>query len=68
MENKEIITAIKTGKAKFIGESEWEKYGAYQVYEYENKYYSIVVYDQQSCWLMIESLQEIKKEEINQYI
>lgn len=64
----EALKAIRSGKAKFIGESEWEKDGAYQVYEYENKYYAIVVYDQQSCWLIDETLKEIKKEDIKKYI
>ena len=36
---------IDLDKAKFIGEGEWVKDSAYQVYELDGKYYSVIVID-----------------------
>lgn len=63
-----IMSAIRNGSAEFIGEGDWVKDSAYQVYKVDGKFYSIIVYDIQSKWLMDESLEEIKEEEINKII
>ena len=65
---KEILKKIQNDKAEFIGEGEWYKDSAYQVYKVDGKFYLISVYDSQSCWLVDESLEEIKESEINKYI
>lgn len=65
---KQVEHAIDCGKAKFLGEGDWVKDSAYQVYEVEGRYFSVVVYDNQNKWLMGDTITEIKKEEISQYI
>ena len=66
---KKIVEhAIDNGKAKFLGEGDWVKDSAYQVYEYQGRYFSVVVYDKQNKWLMDSTITEIKEEEISQYI
>ncbi len=65
---KEVEHAIDCGKAKFLGEGEWVKDSAYQVYEYEGRYFSVIVYDNTNKWLMGDTITEIKKEEISKYI
>lgn len=59
---------INLDKATFIGEGKWIKDSAYQVYELDGKYYSVIVYDWQNKWIMDDTIKEIKKEEINHYI
>jgi len=65
---KTVLEKIQNDEAKKIGQGSWFKDSCYLVYEVDKKYYTIVMYDQMSCWLMDESLEEIKKEEISQYI
>ena len=65
---KEVEHAIDCGKAKFLGEGDWVKDSAYQVYEYEGRYFTVIVYDNTSKWLMGDTITEIKEEEISQYI
>jgi hypothetical protein len=65
---EEILKKINNNEAEFIGEGPWEKDSAYQVYKVDGKYYSIVVYDSMSKWLMDETLEEIKEDEIDKYI
>lgn len=65
---KQVEHDIDCGKAKFLGEGDWVKDSAYQVYEVEGRYFSVVVYDNQNKWLMGDTITEIKKEEISQYI
>lgn len=65
---KEILTKIYNGQAELIGEGEWVKDSAYQVYKVDGKFYSIIIYDWDSRWLMDDTLEEIKEEEIDQYI
>jgi hypothetical protein len=64
---KEVEHAIDCGKANFLGEGDWVKDSAYQVYEYEGRYFTVIVYDNTSKWLMAETITEIKEEEISQY-
>lgn len=72
MESKSLIkqvgVAIDTGKAKLIGEGEWVKDSAYLVYEFEGRYYSVIVYDRQNKWLMDETIKNIEESEIDQFI
>jgi hypothetical protein len=64
----EDIKAIQDDKANLLGESEWEKDGAYRVYQIEDRYIAIIVYDWQSKWLMYESAEYITKENVSKYI
>jgi hypothetical protein len=55
-------------KATFIGEGDWVKDSAYQVYEQDGKYYAVIVIGHTNKEIMDDMTIEIKKEEINQYI
>ena len=72
IENKEfaksIEKAIDLNQAEFIGEGEWVKDSAYRVYKYNGNFYALIIYDHQNKWMMEDSLQEIKEEEIQNYI
>lgn len=59
---------IDLDKAKFIGEGEWVKDSAYQVYELNGKYYSVIVIGHSHKEIMDDSITEIKFEDINFYI
>jgi hypothetical protein len=59
---------IDLDKAKFIGEGEWVKDSAYQVYELEGKYYSVIVIGHSNKEIMDDSITEIKFKDINFYI
>jgi hypothetical protein len=59
---------IDLDKAKFIGEGKWVKDSAYQVYELDGKYYSVIVIGQSNKEIMDDSITEIKFEDINFYI
>ncbi len=65
---KDKIKQIDLDKAKFIGEGEWVKDSAYQVYELEGKYYSVIVIGHSHKEIMDDSITEIKFEDINFYI
>lgn len=67
-ELKKAFSLIENNKTKFIGEGKWEKDAAYQVHQIEEKYYAIIVYDNQSRWLMDDSIIEITEDEIKKYI
>jgi hypothetical protein len=58
---------IDLNNASFIGEGPWVKDSAYQVYELDGKYYSVIVngYDKE---INEYSIMEIKKEDISKYI
>lgn len=62
------IKQINLDKAKFIGEGEWVKDSAYQVYELDGKYYSVIVIGHTNKEIMDDSITEIKFEDINFYI
>ncbi len=55
-------------KAKFIGEGEWVKDSAYQVYELDGKYYSVIVIGHSNKEIMDDSITEIQEQDINKYI
>jgi hypothetical protein len=65
---EDVIKAIDNGMATFIGESQWFKDSAYQVYRIEDRYYSVIVCDNQSKWIMESSVEEIAEEDITKYI
>jgi hypothetical protein len=59
---------INLDNTKFIGEGEWVKDSAYQVYELDNKYYSVIVIGCTNKEIMDDSITEIAKEDISKYI
>ena len=59
---------VDLDKAKFIGEGEWVKDSAYQVYELDGKYYSVIVIGHTNKEIMDDSITEIAKEDISKYI
>jgi hypothetical protein len=59
---------IDLDSAKLIGEGEWVKDSAYQVYELDGKYYSVIVIGQSNKEIMDNSITEIAKENISKYI
>lgn len=65
---KKVLELISNGKSNLIGQGEWEKDSCYQVHEVEGKFYVILVSGHRDMWLMDNTLQEIKEEEILQYI
>jgi hypothetical protein len=62
------MKSIDLEKDKFIGEGEWVKDSAYQVYQIENRYYAVIVVGHLNKEIMDGSIIEIKKEEIDYYI
>jgi hypothetical protein len=67
-ELKPVMDAIDRNKAKLLGEGPWVKDAAFRVYEFEGKYYSIIVYNWQNMDLMDDTLEEITKDKINSFI
>lgn len=59
---------VNLNDAKFIGESKWVKDSAFQVYELNGKYYSVVVIDSINKELMEDTITEINFEDIKNYI
>ena len=59
---------INLDNAKLIGEGEWNKNSAYQVYEMDNKYYSVIVVDSVNKEVMEHTIIEITYDEIETYI
>ena len=64
----QILDAISNDKSRLVGQGKWSKDSCYQVHEVKGKFYSIVVCEQGSMWLMDDTLEEIKEDEISQYI
>ena len=54
--------------AKFLGEGEWFKDSAYQVYELNGKYYSVIVCDSMNKEILEDTINEINFEDIEKYI
>jgi hypothetical protein len=65
---EKVLEAIRDDRSKLVGEGKWEKNSCYHVHEVEGKFYAIVVADQSSMWLVDETLEEIKEEDIKKYI
>lgn len=59
---------VNLDKAEFIGEGEWVKNSAYQVYKLGGKYYSVIVNDMMSKWIMEDTITEIREDQIKYYI
>lgn len=59
---------IDFSKASLIGEGEWVKDSAYQVYELYGKYYAVIVCGRNDKQLMEETAEEIPIEKIGDYI
>ena len=59
---------VNLDDAKFIGEGEWIKDSAYQVYELDGKYYSVIVVNSMNKELMEDTITQIKFEDIGNYI
>jgi hypothetical protein len=59
---------VNLDNAKLIGEGKWVKDSAYQVYELDGKYYSVIVIGQSNKEIMDGSITEIAKENISKYI
>lgn len=65
---KIVLDKIRKDEAELVGEGPWVKDSAYRVYKVDEKFYSIIVYDSSSLWLMDESLEEISESQIENYI
>ena len=65
---KDVLEKIRNGEGKLVGEGHWVKDAAYQVYKVDEKYFTIIVYDHDSHWLMDSTLKQITKDEIKNYI
>jgi hypothetical protein len=60
---------VNLDNATFVGEGEWVKDSAYQVYELDGKYYAVIVVGHSSKEILqVGCGLEIKKEDINKYI
>ena len=59
---------LDLSKAQFIGEGEWIKDSAYQVYEFNGKYFSLIVIGHSNREILEDSITEINKEDIDSYI
>ena len=65
---KNVLATISNDDSRLIGQGKWEKDSCYQVHEVDGKFYAIIVSGHSDMWLMDETLEEIKEEEIVQYI
>jgi hypothetical protein len=65
---EKVLDAISNDKSKLIGQGQWEKDSCYQVHEVEGKFYAIIVAEQSNMWLIKDTLEEIKEEDIVKYI
>lgn len=55
-------------QATFIGEGEWVKGSAYQVYELDGKYYAVIVTGHSSKEIDESSITEITEDQIDHYV
>lgn len=60
--------AIDNYTAKFLGQGDWKKNSAYQVFQVEDRYIAVVVDDQMSQCVIMETAEYITKDEIEKYI
>lgn len=54
--------------ANLIGEGEWIKNAAYQVYELDGRYYAVIVCNQMNKDILDDSLVEISLDDIPKYV
>jgi len=59
---------INLDNATFIGEGEWVKDSAYQVYELNGKFYTAIVVGHTNREILDDSIVEIEKEDISKFI
>jgi hypothetical protein len=59
---------VNLDNANFRGEGAWFKDSAYQVYELNDKYYTVIVIGHSNKEIMDDSITEIKKEDVKRYI
>jgi hypothetical protein len=59
---------VNLDNAKLIGEGEWVKNSAYQVYELDGKFYAVVVVGHSNKEILDDMTIEIKEEDISKYI
>ena len=59
---------INLDNATLVGESNWVKDSCTRVYEYEGKFYSVIVYNQMNLEILEDSIIEIKKEDVHLYM
>ena len=59
---------VDLDKATFIGEGEWIKDSAYQVYELDGKYYALIVVGHTNKEILEDSIVEISKEAVYRYV
>jgi len=64
----EVLQAIRDDRSRLVGTGEWVKNSCYHVHEVEGRFYVIVVADQRDMWLVDETLEEIKEEDIEKYV
>ena len=64
----ELNTMVNLDNAKLIGEGEWVKDSAYRVYELDGKFYSVIIISLMNMELLEDTIEEIKEEEIKNYI
>ncbi len=62
------MAKLDLSNATFIGEGPWIKDSAYQVYLLDDKYYTVIVHDSLSKYMLEETIQEIGEHEIGDYI
>jgi hypothetical protein len=65
---KNVLESISNDNSRLVGQGEWTKDSCYQVHEVDGKFYAIIVSGRCDMWLVDETLQEIKEEEIVQYV
>jgi len=59
---------VNLDDAKLIGEGEWIKDSAYQVYELDGKFYAVIVVGHSNKEILDGTTIEIKEEDISKYI
>jgi hypothetical protein len=65
---KNIVEETSNDRSRFVGQGKWVNDSCYQVYEVDGKFYAIIVAGQVDMWMMDETLQEIKEEDIEKYV
>jgi hypothetical protein len=65
---EEFERLVDANLTEFIGEGNWVKDSAYQVYKYGERYFVWVVYDSSSKYVLDNSLCEINEENIGSYL
>jgi len=59
---------VNLDNATLIEEGKWVKDSAYQVYEFDSKFYAVIVVGHSNREILDDMTVEIKKEDISKYI